>query len=315
MKILYKTIFGSKLYGTATISSDSDYKGIYAIKLSDIVLGKTHVYSSISTSNKKDKSHKSGAETIETEFYSLQKFIQHAIDGQTAAIDMLYSPPQYWLEVSDTWRKIYNHRSEFLSKKLYSFVGYCRNQAAKYGIKGSRLNCVKKFIDFFNSVDEESLIGEHKDKFNLLLDEHSLIHLSNLNHECYLDICGKKFLFTTKVKHVIPALMRFWEAYGERARMASNDEGVDFKAISHAFRVAYEVKELVETRNLVFPLAHRQFLLDVKTHKYRYLDISPQLEDLISEVSECVEKSDLPEYPLINCDEIILNYYENEKLK
>ncbi len=40
MKILFKTLFGSHLYGTDTEKSDKDYKGIFIAPLSEIILKK-----------------------------------------------------------------------------------------------------------------------------------------------------------------------------------------------------------------------------------------------------------------------------------
>lgn len=57
--ILFETIFGSKLYGTQTADSDTDYKAVYAPSLEDLTLGKVDVYSSIHVGNKDDQHAKS----------------------------------------------------------------------------------------------------------------------------------------------------------------------------------------------------------------------------------------------------------------
>lgn len=310
MEVLFKTIFGSQLYGTNTPSSDVDYKGVFLPNIKELILGNVKLDSSINESNKEDMSAKSGAGVVETEMYSLQKFIKHAMDGQTVAIDMLFSPRKFWVEHSLGWNEVYSVRDQFLSKKLNAFVGYCRTQAAKYGIKGSRLNSSEKFINLFKSVDQDVLVGDIVEQIMELVDgEHAQVHLDSELHKSYLDVCGKKFLFTSKIRYGLPTLEKFWENYGSRARMAATDDGVDFKAISHAFRAAYEVKELVETRDIKFPLKDRQFLLDVKTHQYKYIDIAPRLEDLVDEVGVLVANSDLPDKPKVNHEELVLNFY------
>jgi len=71
MEVLFKTIFGSQLYGTNTPNSDVDYKGVFLPNLKDVLVGKAKLDSSVNTSNKEDLSAKSGAGVVETEMYPL----------------------------------------------------------------------------------------------------------------------------------------------------------------------------------------------------------------------------------------------------
>lgn len=312
MDILFKTIFGSHLYGIETADSDVDYKAVYAPTLEDLILGRVKLESSIRESNKKDIHTKSDASIYEIEYYPLQKFLKHAAEGQLAAIDMLYSPPQFWIGKSSDFfiTEVINHREKFLSKNLIRFVQYAVKQAAKYGIKGSRLHTATKFLKFFESVSEKTKLGDVIADIEPLLDDHSMIHyVSGKPAESMLIVCDKKFSFTTKICYIRDTLMRFVDKYGARAKLAVIDKGIDKKACSHAFRAAFEVKELVLTRNLVFPLKEREFLRDIKIGKYTYTEFVPMLEKLIDEVSYLVENSDLPETPQVDVDEIIKKYY------
>jgi len=310
--VLFKTIFGAHLYGTETADSDIDYKAVYAPTLEDLILGRVKLDSSIRESNKKDIHIKSDANVYEIEYYPLQKFLKHAAEGQLAAIDMLYSPPQFWIgKVSDFFiAEVINKREKFLSKNLIKFVQYAVKQAAKYGIKGSRLHTATKFLKFFENIDEKIRLNDIIIDIEPLLDDHSEIYyIDNNPAESMLIICGKKFSFSTKVRYIRNALRKFVDKYGARAKLAVIDKGIDKKACSHAFRAAFEVKELVLTRNLVFPLKEREFLRDIKTGKYTYSEFAPMLEDLIDEVSHLVIKSDLPDTPQVDIDEIIKKYY------
>lgn len=49
--------------------------------------------------------------------------------------------------------------------------------------------------------------------------------------------------------------------------------------------------------------------MDVKIHKYPYLEIAPMLEDLVDEVAELVKKSDLPDKPTVNHEDLVLKFY------
>jgi len=309
MEVLFKTIFGSQLYGTNTPNSDVDYKGVFLPNLKDVLVGKAKLDSSINTSNKEDQTAKSGAGVVETEMYPLQKFVKLAMDGQTVSIDMLFAPKEYWVEFNPKWEYIHSIRHQFLSKNIRAFVGYCRTQAAKYGIKGSRLNCADKFVKFLKGVDQDAVLGVYVEDLKPLVDDNSILHIEDEQHLSYLDVCGKKFLFSTKVKHNLPSLEKFLENYGARARMAANDDGVDFKAVSHFYRACFEVEELIKTKDLKFPLKDRQFLLDVKLRKYKYIDLQPHMEDLVDEVTELVKNSDLPDKPPVDHEALILKFY------
>lgn len=312
MNLLFKVIFGSRLYGTETADSDLDYKGVYAPSISNMILGKEKLFSSIHVSNKADQYVKSDSTIIETEYFTLQKFLKHVSEGQTIAIDMLYVPLKFWVGTPDHFwfKEILPNRQKFLSKNLNTFVKYAVKQAAKYGIKGSRLNTVDRLSTFLKSVDEDTRLKEHLDVLKTFLDDNcTLFLIPDDDSKSMLCVCGKKFLLNTKVKYVIGPLDKFTLEYGSRARQAALDEGVDKKAISHAFRAAFEVKELVEKRHLVFPLKDRDFLRDVKTGALTYSHVAPILEDLVDKVKYMVDMSDLPDKPLVDTDELVLKYY------
>lgn len=313
MDIIFKTIFGSHLYGTNTENSDMDFKIIYAPSQKDLITGKVKPFSSIHKSNKTNKHDKSDSHVIEEEYITLQQFLNLAMEGQTVAIDILFSPFPFWVgKISDFWiNEIIPNRELFLSKKLNKFVQYCVKQAAKYGIKGSRINTVKTYIEFFEKYEKETRLIDIVDQLKYMSSiKHSSLELYEKPHESILEICGKKFLLSVKIEYVLPPLYHFLDEYGKRAMQASKDQCVDKKACSHAFRAAFEVKELVETKNLIFPLKDREFLKDIKTGKLTYNEFAPMLEDLVDEVEDLVNNSDLPDEPLVDFDEMILKYYD-----
>jgi hypothetical protein len=313
LNIIFKTLFGSHLYGTNTDHSDKDYKTVIAPVLKDIIIGKEKLFHSYHKSNKVDQTSKSGKDVIENEIITLQKFLKLATEGQTMGIDMLFAPQDFWVsdKVDDFWiNEIVPNRTKFLSKNLSKFVEYCVKQAAKYGIKGGRINTVKTYVGYFKKQNPETkLIDLIEDLIELSKIDHSSLEISDEIHTSLLIICGKKFPLSVKVGYVLPPLLSFLNTYGKRAREASIDQNVDKKACSHAFRAAYQVKELIETRNLVFPLEKRKFLLDIKTGKIKYSEFAPILEELVDEVHILLDKSDLPDEPDIDIDELILKYY------
>ena len=112
------------------------------------------------------------------------------------------------------------------------------------------------------------------------------------------EICGRKFQETAKIDYVLDCLKKVESSYGERTRQAERNENIDFKAISHALRAAYQVKELLTENTITFPLKEAPFLREVKQGKLDYLkEVAPKLEALMEEVEILSENSTLPEKP------------------
>ena len=86
------------------------------------------------------------------------------------------------------------------------------------------------------------------------------------------------------------------KGYGKRARQAAENKGIDWKAISHALRAAYQTKQLLTEGVITFPLREADYLKEVKQGKLHYMnEVAPELEALMIEVEELSKKSRLPE--------------------
>ena len=73
------------------------------------------------------------------------------------------------------------------------------------------------------------------------------------------------------------------------------NEGVDWKALSHAVRVATQAITLFETGEVVFPLYNAKHLLEIKIGQLPYKQIAEEIENLLPQVYAAAEKSTLPE--------------------
>jgi hypothetical protein len=89
---------------------------------------------------------------------------------------------------------------------------------------------------------------------------------------------------------------RFYENYGHRAKLASENKGIDWKAVSHAFRAAYQTKEILTKGKITFPLKNAEFIKEIKQGKYDYTTVvAPMLDELMDEVEWLSLRSTLPE--------------------
>lgn len=310
MKTIVKILFGSHLYGTSTENSDKDYKGIFLPTIDDCVLNRIPKSYSNSSGNNNSKNTK---DDIDEEIYSLQYFIKLACEGQTVAIDILHTNDNCIIETSDIWKEIVKNRSKFYTNNLSAFIGYARKQASKYGIKGSRLNTCQEVLNFLKQQNPELKLKEIWEKLPVLEHIHFLDDPKHDDIKFY-QVCGKKFQSSVKVEYTIPILEKFIEEYGGRAKQAKENKNIDWKACSHALRAAFQVKEILLTNDLVFPLNDAKFILDVKQGKIDYLtEFAPTLERLMDEVEKLSKKSKLPNK--VNrkfWDQFIISVYEEK---
>lgn len=296
-----KMVFGSHLYGTASDTSDQDFKGVFLPSKEQVYLGK--IPKNMTTNTKKNNGVKNSAEDIDTEMYSLHYFLHLACEGETAALDMLHAPDSMLLETSNTWRDIVAERSRFYTKNLKAFIGYARRQAAKYGVKGSRLNAAKLVCDFLKSIDENKRMFEVWDA--LPLPEHCHKLPNRVTGEEEYEVCGKRIQKMAHIKHVLLIIETFWKNYGARAESAALNKGIDWKAVSHALRAAFQVKQILTQKMITFPLEDAPYLIAVKQGRLDYqLEVVPRLESIMDEVEKLSELSDLP----ISVDRI---YWDN----
>ena len=291
LNIIVNMIFGSHLYGTSTSKSDKDYKGVFLPSKEDIFLNQ--ISKSYSSSTKSGSDNKNTSEDIDTKIYSLHCFIKLAMEGQTVALDMLHAPDNMILESSQIWEEIVANRHRFYTKNLKAFIGYARRQAAKYGIKGSRLSAAKSVIDLLERHDPEKKLSDLWDIFPT--GDHLYFINDSPNGIKQYQVCGRILQSSQGVGYTLTILTNFYKAYGKRAQQAARNEGVDWKAVSHAMRAAYQVEELLTDNTITFPLKQARFLLSIKNGELDFkTEVSPCLESLMDRVEILSDQSTLP---------------------
>ena len=97
MTTLVKVVAGSHLFGTNTEKSDKDYKGVYLPSGYEILLGS---YPETISSSTGDSQSKNSSTDVDIELYSLKKLLKMVVNGDTAAIELLYTPDYLIIELS-----------------------------------------------------------------------------------------------------------------------------------------------------------------------------------------------------------------------
>lgn len=287
--IIVHMLFGSHLYGTNSPTSDHDYKGVFIPTYNDVLLQRVPHSTS---SNTKKGDGKNGVDDIDSELYSLHYFIDLACKGETVALDMLHAPSRYWITGSAIWEDLVDNRHRFYTKNLKAFVGYARRQAAKYGVKGSRLAEAKQVLEYLQGC----LQGTRLEDVWATLPRGEHIHKSSNEVDQLYEVCGKKLTGRGYCHHYIPMLQAFVQRYGERAKLAEANEGVDWKAVSHAFRAAYQVKHILEDGGYTYPLPETNYLKAVKSGSLHFTnEVALKLDTLMDELEQLSTQSTLPE--------------------
>ncbi len=297
MKTIMKGYFGSHLYGTSTPESDVDFKEIYVPHARDILTGNVKEHMSKNTNNTSSKNTK---DDVDHELYSLKYFFKLAADGETVALDMLHTPPSLVVksDLPDVWKYIQDNRSRFYTTNMKSYLGYVRKQASKYGVKGSRLAILRQALKRSNEwgqyFDNGAVIRLSHMKNVLPVGEFaSWVETENekTGKQTFYNLLDRKFQDTLTNKEFNAILVKLEENYGERARKAEANEGIDWKALSHACRGGLQLLEIYKTGDLVYPLQDAPFILDVKLGKHTFKTVQEFLEDIVDQVEHASEQA------------------------
>ncbi len=314
METIVKMRFGSHLYGTEHPESDTDYKGIFLPSLEDCMLHDIVKTINITTGENDSKNTKND---IDEEYYSLQYWLKLAEKGEMIVIDMLHAPDEMILETSPIWELLRANRSKFYTKNLSGYLGYIRKQTAKYGIKGSRLAAMSSVLKFIDATIEVG--NEPKDKLNIVwnrLPTNEYCRFIDPPQETrwgFYEVCGKKFGDTITLEYLRGNIQKMYDNYGARAKLAEKNEGIDWKAVSHAVRASVQLIEIYTTGDLIFPLANADLIKRVKLGKLHYKNdkIGDILERNLSLVEMYSEQSGYPDKFDVNwAQQFIINAYQ-----
>jgi hypothetical protein len=287
MNVLSKVVFGSRLYGTSIPTSDEDFRGVYLPSKRECFL--TCVQDVITDKTEDD-----------TQYFSLQKFLRLAAEGQSVALEMLFAGPQFWVKQSPIWLELHLNRRRFLTKKMAAFVGYARTMAGKYSSRVDRLNDIVTLKKFLDPI---LIQGNPEAKMSTIYDAMPLVpnalkgenQFSKSSDRRFYSICGREYTVHMTIKQFYDALNAIEKEYGSRVRAAQNNE-VEYKALAHAFRAAYQCRSAIRTGDITFPLLQADELRSMRLGEMNFITekLDVRLSDLIESINAELEASDLP---------------------
>lgn len=148
--LLFEAVVGSQAYGTVTPESDTDIKGVfvmpeeYELMLSydpswDVILQKEG----------------EGPDKVETEYFSLRKFMTMLLGANPSALELLYSPVDCIRYEHPLFKQLLDNRQMFLTRRCEkSFAEFALRQMKKARGQDKKQNWTKermtrkKVLDF-----------------------------------------------------------------------------------------------------------------------------------------------------------------------
>ncbi len=324
VKVVYVTIYGSKLFGTDNANSDTDYKGIFIPSKKDVLLKRDIEHYNYNT-NTQAKNEK---DDIDLQLYSIYKWFNLLKKGETGALDLLFSlfreDTQIYNDTSFTSIVMDNY-ARFYNRNLHSFIGYCVGQSKMYNIKGKRFQELHHFVEMFQAVSVKGM----NDKLEVYFPEIERIlaassfkyvkfikaSISRGNQAYkegrYIELLGKRFAGSVTVGYFTQLISEMEDQFGNRSKNSAT--GIDFKALSHAVRVINEVEELLDDGFITFPLKNSLYIRSIKEGKESLESVMAYIDLKLDEVQEKLENSRLPQKSdEIFVENLILKLLENQ---
>ena len=250
-KVLFVTKSGSKLYGTDTPESDTDFKGIFAPTREQVFLKEDIDNFTRDTNNTKVKNT---SEDIDFSMHSIYQFFNQLNKSETGGVDVLFSMFREDTIVykNDEFINIIKEKYKiFLNKNMKSFIGYALGQTKKFGIKGARYD---ELVHFYNEMTKE-LSDKYDDKLETLFpyfqeyfEKHNNKYIKMVEArgpksnglyriEPYISVLGKLFHGKVTVEYFLERIGKLYSQFGNRVITTS-------KSADNNKELVEELKEL-----------------------------------------------------------------------
>lgn len=292
MITLAKTLHGSHLYRLNGPKSDVDWATIHLPSVRDCLL--------LRAARNIETVDETAEVKVESKSWALQEFVKLASEGQDIAICVLHAQPSDIKETSPAFETLRRERARFYTKHMTGQVGYCRGMAAKYALRADRMETVEQVIHHLELMVARGVakLGQAWDDLPPLpFTEKGENPLDRNADKRVYTVVGKGLPAPIAPTYALDILTKVRDSYGARVRSAKAMDGKDLKAVSHSFRVGYQLRSLFTRGTFSFPLDETPFIRDVKEGRLNYVTdgLDSRLNDLITEVEELAAKSTFPE--------------------
>lgn len=155
-KLIFKGIVGSQAFGTATETSDIDYKAVYIQSKESILSNRYVPYIE---------------ESKDSCIFEIRKFLELVSVGNPNALELLFLPDRCIEVETEEWLFLKSIRTQFLTKVCYNtFSGYAKTQLQKAQGLNKKMNWDEKRIERKNVLDFCKIV-DRGDGFSFSLND------------------------------------------------------------------------------------------------------------------------------------------------
>lgn len=314
---------GSHLYGTATETSDHDYKCIYLPKKTDLLLclpPKVLRFRFGPDGQRWSEQVSMPPGSWEAEHTPIQKFVTDYLRGQAYAVELVYAVNQAAYDLhwptgvfnQSQWTRFERFcriiARDFQHKSLAGMTGFAVKQIFDYVHRGERLNKGKKILELIDALEDRSArteptrklrlnsVFENQQVMDYLATQAQLETGTTINKDVQirtLRLNGREYQEHSTVANFRESVQSMVSEYGERSTNASLI-AVDWKAMSHAVRVYEQVIELLATGNIQFPRPNADLLVSIKRGQVPIEEVRDMLRHLDGKATSALASSALP---------------------
>ena len=294
--LLFLTLFGSSLYGTQSPGkSDIDIRGIFLPSMESLQLNEAPKSLHYSTGNNE---RRNTAHDVDIDLWSVQHWLLKLLPtGDTGALDVLFAPSNTACTLfrSPVLNEVFANPLKLMDTSSgRAYAEYSLGQAKKYGIKGSRIGALRRvwhWLDEQNGLQPQEKLLAFIEDIALSCADERFCYAVETREGNALHLCGKTHMGSIRMEEFSRRVQLDMQRYGARAMEAERNEGLDFKALSHAVRALYQMKELLLTGKIIFPLQKCEELRAIKEGRFSWLELEPYILERLAAVDALREKA------------------------
>ena len=301
--IIYMAKFGSELYGLNTSNSDTDIVCIYLPSYEDLILdgfdSKKNLHY-FTYKSKENSACRNTAEDFDIKYISIIALLGRLSRLEVEACDILFSyTNKNTIVYDDGFENIFNNYSKLIDiRQRRTYIGYCESQVRKYALKGTMLGIVQDILKniekYYNCRDKLETIFESvilpclPKKSDVWEVIKTPVGTQSKQEVLALRLAQSVHQFTIPIIEFRQRMELFYKKFGERARQASQNENIDWKACSHALRSLINYKKLITNGFYEYPFLdyEHDLLMDIKIGAFPWKNFEKIACKYIDEINQ-----------------------------
>ena len=307
-----RVVHGSRLFGTASTESDTDLKSVWLPDGRDILLGRIDWTVFANDSSRRNSSH-----DTDHEQHDLSRFLKLLAAGHPTAAETVFAPENSFDEPPHRiWSSITALAPFVIPADVSKYMGFIEHQAAGFGVGGERLEAVQRALDVLTVAKARSpkctvaeVAGE---VVAAAASKHVRIDERPDGGKLLL-IAGRSIHLGSRIGDAHRIAWMFIESFAAKTREQGASDRRDWRAASHAVRLAEEALELSTSGVITLPRPNADELAEIKGGAMSVADVAERMASLIPAVAEARSHSVLPAVPDVEAiEELVVDCHAGQ---